>query len=96
MTDDITAHLASGKKLRTRDRRDVAGLTVGADGILTGIVPMIGPCRWHADGRYTEAPGGGAGPLDLVPVPDKSSETGKTGSVVAQLSDWEAKNSCCD
>lgn len=96
MIDDIAALITAGQRVRTRDRRDVAGLTVTADGAITGTVPMIGLCRWRADGRYENAPGGGAGPLDLVPVPAVVGETPQRGSVVAQLSDPEAKNSCCD
>jgi hypothetical protein len=96
MTDDIAALITAGKPVRTRDRREVADLTVAADGGLTGTVPMVGPCRWLADGRYADSPGGGAGPLDLVLAPDKFGDNSQKGSVIAQLSDPEAKNSCCD
>jgi len=96
MTDDIAALIKAGKRVRTRDRRDVADLAVGSDGTITGKVPMVGACRWLADGHYTEAPGGGAGPLDLAPAPEKFGDNSQTGSVVAQLSDKQAKNSCCD
>jgi len=96
MTTDIAALIKAGTRVRTRDRRDVADLTLSTDGTITGTVPMIGPCRWQADGRYTAAPGGGAGPLDLVPAPEKSGDHSQKGSIVAQLSNPEAKNSCCD
>ena len=95
MTDDIAALITAGKRVRTRDRRDVAELTVDPDGTITGKVPMVGPCRWNADGRYAKAPGGGAGPLDLITAPEVGA-TSRRGSVVGQLDDPEAKNSCCD
>ncbi len=96
MTDDIAALITAGKRVRTRDRRDVADLTVAPDGTITGKVPMVGPCRWQSDGRYENAPGGGAGPLDLIAVPGEVREAPPRGSVVAQLADPQAKNSCCD
>jgi len=95
-TQNIAAQIAAGSRVRTRDRRDVADLQLAADGAITGTVPMVGPCRWRPDGRYENAPGGGAGPLDLVPVPVPVGEMPRRGSVVGQLADAEAKNSCCD
>ena len=71
--NDIAALIAAGKKIRTRDRREVAGLAIDADGI-SGSVPMVGACRWRHDGRYQGAPGGSAGPLDLVPAPEIAAE----------------------
>jgi hypothetical protein len=94
--DHIATLIKAGQRVRTRDRRDVAGLAVNADGTITGTVPVLGACRWSADGRYLDAPGGGAGPLDLVQVANPAAEGPRHGSVVAQIGDAEAKNSCCD
>jgi hypothetical protein len=96
MTDDIATLISAGQRVRTRDRRDVAGLAVNADGTIMGTVPMLGACRWSADGRYLDAPGGGAGPLDLVQAVKPAAEGPQRGSVVAQIGDAQAKNSCCD
>lgn len=96
MTDDIAALIKAGKHVRTRDRRDVSDLVLDANDMISGTVPMVGPCRWLADGRYADSPGGGAGPLDLILAPEKFGEHSQKGSVVAQLSDAQAKNSCCD
>ncbi|WP_374377391.1 hypothetical protein [Dongia sp.] len=94
MTDDIATLIANGAKLRTRDRRDIVDLTVDADGI-GGSVPMVGPCRWHRDGRLLGSPGGSAGPLDLVPAPNPASAPNRA-SIQEALSDPLARNSCCD
>ncbi|MBI2255308.1 MAG: hypothetical protein HYU58_11860 [Proteobacteria bacterium] len=96
MSDDIAALIKAGKPVRTRDRRAATDLSVDGDGTITGHVPMVGTCRWQRDGRYTAAPGGGAGPLDLVPVAAPAKDGPQRGSVIGQLSDPEAKNSCCD
>ena len=94
MTDDIAARIIAGATVRIRDRREVADLVVDGDGI-SGKVPMVGPCHWHRDGRYRDAPGGGAGPLDLVIV-GEAGEGPARGSVLDALADPQARNSCCD
>ncbi|MDY0871566.1 hypothetical protein [Dongia rigui] len=93
---DIATLIKTGQRVRTRDRRDVAGLALNADGTITGTVPVLGACRWSAEGRYLDGPSAGAGPLDLVGVAKPAADGPQHGSVVAQIGDKEAKNSCCD
>jgi hypothetical protein len=56
-----------GAVLRTRDRRRARIHHIDpADGSIHGEVEMHGGCLWRADGRFSDAPFGAAGPLDLV------------------------------
>lgn len=88
--------------LRTRDRRQVANAAIDpASGEIAGDVPMIGPCRWRADGRILAMPkmtfrGENAGPLDLVLTAPVASERPAHASLIAALGDPNNNGSCCD
>lgn len=97
MTHDLAALIAAGHRLRTRDRREVAVTAVdAATGRISGTVPMVGPCHWRRDGRYEDAPGGGAGPLDLMPPETSIGEGPQHASLKDNLDDPAARNACCD
>ena len=54
--------------MKTRDRREARITAVAAEtGLISGEVRMLGACAWQADGRFHQAPGGAAGPWDLMP-----------------------------
>ena len=65
---DFVAACKPGWVMRTRDRSEATIGRIAADeGLIHGEVRMFGPCVWQQDGRYRDAPGGAAGPLDLMP-----------------------------
>src|SRR5262245_27665423 len=65
---DFLAVCRPGMVLRTRDRSEAAiCLVAPEEGLIYGEVRMLGACVWGRDGRYRDAPGGVAGPLDLAP-----------------------------
>jgi hypothetical protein len=97
MTDDLATLISAGHRLRTRDRREVTVTAVdAATGRISGTVPMVGLCHWRRDGRYEDAPGGGAGPLDLVPPQARAPEGPQHASLKDNLDDPAARNACCD
>lgn len=89
--------------LRTRDRRHVANaLRDPASGEITGEVPMIGACRWRADGRILAMPsmtfnGETAGPLDLVLAVPAAGDGPTRASLIEALQDPDnSGGTCCD
>jgi len=94
---DFAAACKPSMALRTRDRSQVTIGRVAADeGLIYGEVRMFGPCVWRQDGRYRDAPGGAAGPLDLMP-PEAAAEPKprKTISLNDAL-DPANRPFCCD
>ncbi len=93
---DFLTLVAAGHVLRTRDRRPVADLRIIGDRIL-GRVPMLGEIAWRKDGRYAEAPGGAAGPLDLV-LPQAPATAPREASLREALAEADpaTKAACCD
>lgn len=94
---DFPALIAAGMRLQTRDRRSVADLRLAGDRIL-GRVPMLGEIAWRKDGRYAEAPGNAAGPLDLVLPPVAAATAPRQASLQEALAEADpaAKAACCD
>lgn len=88
--------------LRTRDRRDVANARIDpASQEITGEVPMIGACRWRADGRILTTPameftGDHAGPLDLILAPIAAGDGPRHASMAEAMADPAGRNACCD
>ena len=65
---DFFAACRPGSAMRTRDRSEaIISRVDAAEGLIYGDVHMFGPCVWRQGGRYRDAPGGAAGPLDLMP-----------------------------
>lgn len=94
---DFLAFCRPGMTIRTRDRRTARILMVdAATGTITGEVPMLGPCAWRADGRYRDAPAGAAGPWDLVPPSEQTSDQGPRESLAAALQRGDGTPGCCD
>ena len=94
---DFIAGCRPGAEMRTRDRSGaIISRVDAAEGLIYGEVRMFGPCVWRRDGRYRDAPGGAAGPLDLVP-PEAAAEAKprKTISLKDAL-DPANRSFCCD
>jgi hypothetical protein len=94
---DLIELCRPGAILRTRDRSEATIIRVEAEtGLIYGEVRMFGACVWRRDGLYRDAPGGAAGPLDLMP-PDAGSEPPrrKTISLRAAL-ESPGRAFCCD
>jgi len=94
---DFVAACRPGKVMRTRDRGEAIIARVAAgEGLIYGEIRMFGPCVWRQDGRYRDAPGGAAGPLDLMP-PEAVAEVKprKTVSLKDAL-DPANRPFCCD
>ncbi|GAB2176946.1 hypothetical protein [Dongia sp. agr-C8] len=98
MRFDFLSHCRPGLVLKTRDRRDARITAVdAAAGLISGEVPMLGACAWRADGRYHRAPGGAAGPWDLMPPAPESAATGqRRESLAAALNADDGNPGCCD
>ena len=96
---DFIAYCRPGMVLKTKDRREVRIEAVDATTrTVSGIVQMFGPCAWTAEGRYSEAPAGAAGPLDLaIPAQiDAKTADQATGSIAEALNDPASRPFCCD
>jgi hypothetical protein len=94
---DFLTFCRPGLTLKTRDRRDARILEVDTlSGIITGEVPMLGPCAWRADGRYKDAPAGAAGPWDLMPPATEPPAERRGQSLIAALNSGENNPGCCD
>jgi hypothetical protein len=95
---DIASLIRPGEIVRTRDRRDAAITAIDvATGRISGIVPMVGPCHWLNNGRYEAAPGGAAGPLDLMPPREITPATDQRHvSLQGALGDSGVRSPCCD
>jgi hypothetical protein len=96
---DFIAYCRPGMVLKTKDRRDARIEAVdAAAGSISGLVQMFGPCAWTAAGRYSEAPAGAAGPLDLaIPAQMETKIADQaSGSLAEALNDPAARPFCCD
>lgn len=88
--------------LRTRDRRTVSQAAIDpVSGDITGEVPMIGRCRWRADGRILAMPqmtftAENAGPLDLILAAPAAGEGPARASLIDALKDPNNTGTCCD
>ena len=94
---DFVAACRPGMVMRTRDRSEATIARIAAgEGLIYGEVRMFGACVWRQDGRYRDAPGGAAGPLDLVP-PDAATEI-KPRKTIALKDALDPANRpfCCD
>jgi hypothetical protein len=93
---DFIAACRAGAALMTRDRRQVRITRLAAEeGLIFGEVAMAGPCAWHRDGRWRDAPAGAAGPLDLMPPPGDGAAKCKTVSMKDALA-GDGSAVCCD
>ena len=93
---DFLASCTVGSVWRTRDRREARITEIDrATGIIHGEVGMMGVCSWRADGVYTDAPFGAAGPLDLMPPAAGRTAPQKRVSVADQIN-REGRGFCCD
>src|SRR5262245_33669551 len=94
---DFVAACRPGLLMRTRDRSEATiGRVAAAEGLIYGEVRMFGPCVWRRDGRYRDAPGGAAGPLDLVP-PEVSAEARPRKTIALKDAlDPANRSFCCD
>jgi hypothetical protein len=94
---DFIAACRPGLVMRTRDRSEatITGID-GANGLIHGEVRMFGPCVWRQDGRYHDAPGGAAGPLDLAPP--EAAPDGRPRKTIALQDALDPANRpfCCD
>ncbi len=96
---DFIAHCRPGMVLRTKDRREARIDAVDpAAGRISGLVQMVGPCAWTAEGRFADAPAGAAGPLDLVAPADLSPPAAPQSreSLAEALNDPASRSFCCD
>jgi hypothetical protein len=95
---DFITFCRPGLTLKTRDHRDARIVEVDAQsGIITGEVPMLGPCAWRADGRYRDAPAGAAGPWDLMPPRQARAAPARQGESLADaLRRGDPNPGCCD
>jgi hypothetical protein len=93
---DFIAACRPGAAMRTRDRSEAVIIGIDAtQGLIYGEVRMFGPCVWQRDGRYRDAPGGAAGPLDLLPPAAAEAKPRKTISLKDAL-DPASRSFCCD
>lgn len=93
---DFLGYCRPGMILATGDRRTVTVTAVEHDSALIhGEVAMFGPCSWRADGRWTAAPCGASGPLDLVLPATEPVPAQRHASIVDQL-DGTNRHFCCD
>lgn len=94
---DFLAACRSGVMLRTRDRGEAIITRVAeAEGLIHGEVRMFGPCVWRRDGGYRDAPGGVAGPLDLVPPDQAADATPRKTISLKDALDPANRSFCCD
>jgi hypothetical protein len=94
---DFVAACRPGMVMRTRDRSEATiGRVAAQEGLIHGEVCMFGPCVWQQDGRYRDAPGGAAGPLDLMPP--KAAAEAKPPKTVSLMDALDPANRpfCCD
>jgi hypothetical protein len=94
---DFIAACRPGLRMRTRDRSEaIIDRIAAAEGLIYGEVRLFGPCVWRQDGRYRDAPGGAAEPLDLM-APEVTVEIKprKTIALKAAL-DPANRPFCCD
>ena len=99
-SSDFIALAQAGTALKTRDRRAVSIVAIDAvAGIIRGSIAMEGELSWRRDGSFTGAPLGVAGPLDLAPPAQASSDGPRSASLQKALNERESKDRapfCCD
>ncbi len=94
---DFVAACRPGMVMRTRDRSEATIRRVAAAaGLIHGEVRMFGPCVWQQDGRYRDAPGGAAGPLDLVPPETTAEAKPRKTIALKDALDPANRSFCCD
>lgn len=94
---DFAAICRPGMAMRTRDRSEATVTRVSAeDGMIHGDVRMFGPCVWHRNGRYRDAPAGAAGPLDLMPPDDAATSRPRKTISLQDALDPANRSFCCD
>jgi hypothetical protein len=94
---DFVAACQPGMIMRTRDRSEATISRVAAgEGLIYGEVRMFGPCVWQQDGRYRDAPGGAAGPLDLVPPEATAAAKPRKTVSLKDALDPANRPFCCD
>ena len=94
---DFIAACRAGSTMRTRDRGEAVITRVDAEtGLIHGEVRMFGPSVWRQDGRYRDAPGGAAGPLDLVPPEPAADGTPRKTISLKDALDPANRSFCCD
>jgi hypothetical protein len=97
---DFIALAQAGVALKTRDRRAVSVIAIdAAAGIIRGSIAMEGELAWRRDGRFTGAPSGVAGPLDLAPPVQAAGGGPRRASLQDALNDDAATDRapfCCD
>jgi hypothetical protein len=98
MSFDFLSYCRPGLVLKTRDRREARITAVAPEtGLISGEVPMLGACAWHADGRFHRAPAGAAGPWDLMPpVEAKPMPAQPRQSLAEALQSEDGNPGCCD
>ncbi len=94
---DFIAACKPGTAMRTRDRSEATIARVAVEeGLVYGDVRMFGACVWGQDGRYRDAPGGAAGPLDLMP-PEAAAEARQCKTIsLKDALDPTNRSFCCD
>jgi hypothetical protein len=94
---DFIAACKPEMAMRTRDRSEATIARVAVDeGLIYGDVRMFGACVWGQDGRYRDAPGGAAGPLDLMP-PEAAAEARQRKTIsLKDALDPTNRSFCCD
>jgi hypothetical protein len=93
---DLLASCCVGALYRTRDRRAVRIERIEPEnGLIFGQVEMHGACAWRSDGRYSEAPFGAPGPLDLMPPGEEAVSARRTASIKEALQQ-DNRPFCCD
>ena len=93
---DLLTLCRPGDLLRTADRRQARILFISLENrLIGGEVQMHGPCVWHRDGRWRDAPFGAAGPLDLVPPDATMPAEPRKASVKEALAEGN-RHYCCD
>jgi hypothetical protein len=97
-TFDFLTNCQPGMPLTTADRRPVTITAVDSTaGLIHGEVAMFGPCVWHADGLWRDAPCGAAGPLDLaLPADPAAARPAQRRKSVVSALDGPNRHYCCD
>jgi hypothetical protein len=94
---DFIAACRPGMVARTRDRSEATITRVSlAEGLIYGEVRLFGPCVWHRDGLYRDAPAGAAGPLDLQPPTEKGAAGPRKRVSLQEALDPSSRPFCCD
>src|SRR3954468_11527282 len=93
---DFLQHCRPGMALKTRDRRTARITAIAADtGLISGEVQMLGTCAWRGDGRFHQAPGGAAGPWDLMPPTAESAPVAQPHACLTDALQSDDNPGCC-